>query len=402
MQIEERFCFQEIQAGLAETDIHPPLYFWLLHLWFLVFGANSWSGPWLNVVISMTTSICLYFMALKIWQNQWYAVLTAVSFFLSPATILISLESRQYDLLAFLTVIAVWGLLSFMKTGSFLSAIALVGGIIGGSLTHYHFLLTIVPCAILPIINLSSNHRRAKQVVALLVISYGLGAIIHPFFLSSLSQLSNRVPPFSMEAFYERLLQVVLSFSSFYYLLPLIVGGLFYSRKAYRLSDEIKSVIFFAAWIALAIVGQHLAFASPLNSPKYLAMVWPFIAFLPSLVLHWFKGRKSVALYLFLVPLLLAAIIPFIFPQQPKLIIPETTSTVLIDHTGRGLVLPIIQLVPGGTNVIIAGQDELLDDLKWLRYMDEESIYFSHATEGNSIENVWRIQELLQWQEISD
>jgi uncharacterized membrane protein len=408
LQIEDRFCFQEIQSGLAQADIHPPLYFWLLHIWFLIFGVSLWSGPLLNVAISLVTTVCLYFMAMAIWQNQWVAVLTAVSFALSPSTILISLEARQYELLALLTVLTVWGLLSFIKRGTFLSAIVLVGGGIGGSLTHYHFLLTLIPCVILPVAKFSSNRRRAGQTVALLITSYSLGTIIHPFFLNSLSRLPDRVPTFSMEALYERLLQVVLSFSSFYYLLPVIViGGLFYLRTEHRrnqfqLSYDIKFIMLFTAWIVLAIAGQYLTFRSPTHAmgpPKYLAMVWPFVAFLPPLTLRWFKGRKSLALYFFLVPLLLAAIMPLVFPQQQRLVIPATTSTVLIDHTARGLVLPIIWLVPESTNVVVARQDDLLDDLKWLSYMDEESIYIGNTTEGNSIENVWRIKGLIQQQQ---
>ena len=53
IQIEEKFCFKQISSDLARHDIHPPLYFWLLHLWSLIFGVHLWTGPSLNIMISI-------------------------------------------------------------------------------------------------------------------------------------------------------------------------------------------------------------------------------------------------------------------------------------------------------------------------------------------------------------
>ena len=46
---EKPFVFNEIRQGLENTDNHPPLYFWLLHLWTLTLGVNIHSGPMLNL-----------------------------------------------------------------------------------------------------------------------------------------------------------------------------------------------------------------------------------------------------------------------------------------------------------------------------------------------------------------
>ena len=40
VRIEDAFCFRRIADGLARYDIHPPMYFWLLHVWSLVFGVH--------------------------------------------------------------------------------------------------------------------------------------------------------------------------------------------------------------------------------------------------------------------------------------------------------------------------------------------------------------------------
>lgn len=41
LHIEQPFCFDEIAHALTRFDIHPPLYFWLLHLWALVVGMHE-------------------------------------------------------------------------------------------------------------------------------------------------------------------------------------------------------------------------------------------------------------------------------------------------------------------------------------------------------------------------
>ena len=42
---DKYFCFGLISSDLLQYDIHPPLYFWLLHIWTLIFGVHLWTGP---------------------------------------------------------------------------------------------------------------------------------------------------------------------------------------------------------------------------------------------------------------------------------------------------------------------------------------------------------------------
>jgi uncharacterized membrane protein len=43
-----KLCFGAIGRGLAHTDLHPPLYFWLLHVWSLILGVGLTQGVWLK------------------------------------------------------------------------------------------------------------------------------------------------------------------------------------------------------------------------------------------------------------------------------------------------------------------------------------------------------------------
>jgi len=60
---EKRFCFNKIGSDLARYDIHPPLYFWMLHLWSLLFGVHLWTGPSLNLLFVLVTTFFLFSLA---------------------------------------------------------------------------------------------------------------------------------------------------------------------------------------------------------------------------------------------------------------------------------------------------------------------------------------------------
>ena len=52
---DRALCLGELARDLAREDIHPPLYFWLLHAWALLFGVGLWTGPSLNIAIAGLT-----------------------------------------------------------------------------------------------------------------------------------------------------------------------------------------------------------------------------------------------------------------------------------------------------------------------------------------------------------
>lgn len=60
------FTFGTIRHDLAYHDIHPPAYFWLLHLWSLVFGLSPASSIALGVVIAMATGFALFVLAMRV------------------------------------------------------------------------------------------------------------------------------------------------------------------------------------------------------------------------------------------------------------------------------------------------------------------------------------------------
>lgn len=102
------FCFGEISAGLAETDRHPPLYFWLLHVWLLAFGATLGAVLWLNLVLGVATGTLLYFLALRLFRKPVAAAVSVLVWAVNPRTLETGQLGRHYQLFALVTVLFAW------------------------------------------------------------------------------------------------------------------------------------------------------------------------------------------------------------------------------------------------------------------------------------------------------
>ena len=113
--MKKPFCFSKIGFDIAHYDIHPPLYFWILHVWILIVGVHTWSGPVLNILISMINIIILFGFAKYILDNSKDAIYVAYTYALSPAVIFTSLDARQYDLFALFTIIFTWQIIKFLN-----------------------------------------------------------------------------------------------------------------------------------------------------------------------------------------------------------------------------------------------------------------------------------------------
>src|SRR5829696_2342525 len=114
--VEDKLCLGEIGNGLAETDVHPPLYFWALHVWSLIAGVGLAQGLWLNLVIVSLTAVALAGLGRLAFRDDAEAVVLSAVWVLSPAAVSTSTEARQYDLLALVTVLFVWQFLRVIRT----------------------------------------------------------------------------------------------------------------------------------------------------------------------------------------------------------------------------------------------------------------------------------------------
>ncbi len=103
-------------------DVHPPLYYMLLHTICSVFQGkfSKWFGLGLNIVVLLLTLALLYRMCRLYLGGKWMAVLAAGVYGLSVGFISTALFIRMYALLTFMTVACCYVHLKIVEEGFWL------------------------------------------------------------------------------------------------------------------------------------------------------------------------------------------------------------------------------------------------------------------------------------------
>lgn len=99
-----RYNFIDI-ARYTASDVHPPLYYWLLKLWSLVFGESIIALRSLSLVFIMCAVVVAYFFAKKYFGKK-SALLTVVLMSISPMLVRYSEEARMYGLVVLIATAA--------------------------------------------------------------------------------------------------------------------------------------------------------------------------------------------------------------------------------------------------------------------------------------------------------
>lgn len=94
-------------ARYTATDVHPPLYYWILQAWTAFFGTSELAFRTLSVAFGMT-AISFGFLLVKRLFGRRAAWLTLLFLVLSPMLIRYSQEARMYTLAATITLAATY------------------------------------------------------------------------------------------------------------------------------------------------------------------------------------------------------------------------------------------------------------------------------------------------------
>ncbi|MBN1867404.1 glycosyltransferase family 39 protein [Candidatus Sumerlaeota bacterium] len=211
----DRFwCFRTIGRDLARYDIHPPLYFWLLHVWIALVGVKLIAGPILNIVLNVLSSIVLYRAGRALRRSRGASAAAAVLWILSDTPMAASVETRQYCLLGLTVVTLCLALVRFVEGSKrsdypLLSVVALCG-----LLTHYQFivLLGISATAAAILLAVRRNYRRLVGKIVALGISAAAFVAMHPHFLLSFSRQRDQVEPFAWSNLPDRIERCAVAF----------------------------------------------------------------------------------------------------------------------------------------------------------------------------------------------
>lgn len=105
----------EIIARTAR-DVHPPLYYLVLHFWMNLFGTGELAARSLSMIFGLGLIVLTYFTVRRIFENR---TATLASFFvaLSPFLVRYSQEARMYEMVAFLTLLGTYFLIRAFQEG---------------------------------------------------------------------------------------------------------------------------------------------------------------------------------------------------------------------------------------------------------------------------------------------
>ncbi len=118
-----------ITAGAAH-DIHPPLYYYLLHFWMRAFGNSEFAVRALSALLGTVLVYLTYLLGRhlsrppsvppnpggKASYNHWLGLVAAFLSAISPFQIYYSQEARMYILLAALSALSIYSFIRFLET----------------------------------------------------------------------------------------------------------------------------------------------------------------------------------------------------------------------------------------------------------------------------------------------
>lgn len=325
LRVEDVGCFGRIRDDLARYDIHPPLYFWLLHAAGVVAGLGLWTGAGLNILLSALGTLALFGLGLRVLADRLRAALVALTWAVSPAVVQVFAEARQYELLGLLTILFTWQGLRFAERPERARALDGVGVAVLaalGMLTHYHFALVILGVSGLLVVR-RTPVRRLLGGAAALAGGAVLFLLAHPDFWRAFATQRAQAGGFVAGQFPGRFAQSAQTLSELllpsglaatparWVFAPLVMVTAVWLIVALRgrsagpdagdhetASAGPRAMVGLFLWMAAATVGLFLAFVSHglAMTPKYLAAVWPFAAFLPVLALLHLPARLRTSI----------------------------------------------------------------------------------------------------------
>lgn len=415
-------CFGQIRSDMANFDIHPPLYFWVLHVWFLAFGVSIPAALMLNMAFIAITGALMLATCRLLSVPAVMGVAAVVTWALTMATRAAGAAIRPYALLGLFAALVLFLAVLWLRRNRLGYLVALVPVVAGGMLTQSLF---VVPAGmVFVLIGATLISRREYRGVAELLGVYALAAVafvvIDPGFMDSIHRGGEQAQSFTWVAAPVRVAGVLAAvFETFVPLDPayqidatsiagwlitivvmipvltLAVRWLWRNRRNLRSitldGESTPLVLFFGCW--LAVVALFLLFVSPQHSmrPIYLYFLTPFL-----FVGLAIAARRSAAVLTAISALLVYQLIGvtiatagFVYSQrQGETLVPGSNAAIVLDSDRRGIVPAALWPVDHTVPTYAATQDQLLERFPDLSgTVSHELYYISKVMFGDTYGN---------------
>lgn len=315
-------------AEVTKFDVHPPLYYWLMHLMGSLFSSyvsTKVLAGILNLLFFYIGAPFFYLIIKQISKNSLISLAALFCYGISIATISNLVWARMYSLAVMSVLIFTYATLKLKNKFKFNSLIIFVASFIIGALSHYYFLVygaVLISFVLLSIVfeNGLKNNWRIKltkfaKIFFSVIFSWLVSLLIFPHAINHLTQSkrSNQITDklkLSINERFNLFIEKIVIFSEkfdsyvFYQvkilLLIVFILIVYYFFKG-RKSIEIKYnriVILLLTFISFSF---FILYISPYNDLRYLSFTIPifFILFFSSLSL--LKNKKMQYLLIIII-----------------------------------------------------------------------------------------------------
>lgn len=300
-------AIKNIAPDLVKTDLHPPLFFWLLHYCSLITNMPFKSGLLLNMLLHIAGLLILKSIAKQLKLNSTEANFVQLMWVFSPAIISVGFWARQYELLAFINLITLYCYLKTYNNKTYLVGFA--ASITLGLLTHYLFLYFSIGYLVHSAFTSKKNSVTLKLLLAF-VIAFVAFYIIHPDFAQQFELQQQRAQTFNASELPGRIGKIALAFIQIvapilalkpvliklpFTIILLLTGAITLTifwvvfKQAAKLNIKQtflnfatrlnQPVLFLLVWSVGLTVVPYLFFFTPFHAmaPQYLTLVYPFL-----------------------------------------------------------------------------------------------------------------------------
>lgn len=420
-------CFEQIGQGLAHYDIHPPLYFWLLHSWFGAVGVSETTGLMLNLVFLVVAVGAIYAACRALAVSNAVAFIATLAWMLSLPTRTALSVVRQYALFSAFTALLLLLVVLWLKRrqGRYVVGVGVV--LAAGFLTHYQFA---IPAALMLLFAVAVLVRRADYRSVAQLVGAGVAALLvfylaHPGFLESIAQADAQAQPFTAASFGQRagavfatifqifnpldwshplpfgLLDWQHPFDVVLNLLNVIVGctavylvarfaWIGFTRRP-RPWTAMISVDYLPAFTAVTtwcvIVALYVLCVSPVHAIglQYLHFITPFLFVAVAQLAQAYQRDIPHKVVVALVPVLLvsAAVATAVYvghrAEQQQIEAVRSADAVIVDSTEIGVLPAVLWHADPGTSVYVADQPDLVAHFPSLATAEGPLFYVSSS-----------------------
>ncbi|MEI6507501.1 MAG: glycosyltransferase family 39 protein [Bacteroidota bacterium] len=281
LTIHQPYCFKKIASDLCANDMHPPLYYWMLHLFVLQFGVNIYTGILLNLLLQLFTLFFVFKLALHFLIDEHKAVIASFIWAISPACFGVSMNARPYELLALVTVIYLFLFFRWINKQSKFNILMLVFIGVAGMLTHYSFMYVLAACVAFAIFKIKEiAFRNVAVITVAAVVSFELMTIIHPCYFDSFLIQQQRKQEFLFNEIPFRVLKIMLSLIQF--VIPVFSAKSLLMKINSQLINLLLALFMGVSGMLIILFRKQLF--RKMTYPKLVPVTWQMLSILAAMI----------------------------------------------------------------------------------------------------------------------